>query len=358
MKRALTDSQKWLLFSGLIAVGFLIYLLAPVLTPFLVAALLSYLFDPLVDRMEAKGLPRIAAVCIVFLLLILIIVIALLVLVPALENQIRAMITRVPDYLDRLQTSVIPWLRDSLGLDVELLDGEALRQALQEHWSKFGNLARTVLAWVSESGLALVAWLANLVLIPVVTFYLLRDWDILMGKLRVLVPRQWESGLVRLAGEADTVLGAFLRGQLLVMLSLAFIYSLGLWLVGLELALIIGLIAGLVSFVPYLGFILGIVLAGIAALMQFHDVIHLLYVAIVFGIGQALEGMLLTPMLVGDKIGLHPVAVIFAVMAGAQLFGFVGVLLALPVAAVIMVLLRELHRQYRRSQIYGDDLTG
>jgi len=159
--------------------------------------------------------------------------------------------------------------------------------------------------------------------------------------------------VVALARESDEVLGAFLRGQLMVMLSLATVYSLGLMWLGLDLGLLLGSLAGLVSFVPYLGFILGIVLAGVAAVMQFHDVIHLVYVFAVFAVGQTLESVLFTPYFVGDRIGLHPVAVIFAVMAGGQLYGFVGILLALPVAAVVMVLLRFVHRRYTESDLYA-----
>jgi predicted PurR-regulated permease PerM len=159
----------------------------------------------------------------------------------------------------------------------------------------------------------------------------------------------------RLAAEMDEVLGAFLRGQLLVMLALGIIYSVGLWIVGLNVALVVGMIAGLASIVPYLGFIIGVASAIGAALVQFGDLTPLIYIAIVFGVGQALESMLLTPMLVGDKIGLHPVAVIFAIMAGGQLFGFVGILVALPVAAMIMVLVRHLHGRYKSSSMYGQD---
>jgi predicted PurR-regulated permease PerM len=193
---------------------------------------------------------------------------------------------------------------------------------------------------------------ASFLLIIVVTFYLLRDWDVLVGRVRELLPRKTEPVIVQLAQQSDEVLGAFLRGQLLVMLSLAIVYTSGLMIIGLDLALLIGMMAGLVSFVPYLGFIVGIAAAIIAALFQFQEIMPLLYIAIVFGIGQMLEGMLLTPLLVGDRIGLHPVVVIFAVLAGGQLFGFVGVLLALPVAAVIAVVLRYLHAEYKKSALY------
>ena len=192
----------------------------------------------------------------------------------------------------------------------------------------------------------------NIALIPVVAFYLLRDWDLLVERIHNMIPRQFVTTTVNLTKECDEVLSAFLRGQLLIMLLLGCIYALGLALIGLDLALIIGLLAGLASLVPYLGFIVGILAASIAAILQFQEFMPLVYVALVFGVGQLLEGSLLTPLLVGDRIGLHPVAVIFAVLAGGQLFGFVGVLLALPIAAVVMVFVRHLYGQYRTSQYY------
>jgi predicted PurR-regulated permease PerM len=315
---------------------------------------LSYLGDPLVDRLEARGLPRTASVAIVFVLLLGIIILVLLLLVPAIGHQIEVLASKVPAYLDWVNANAGPWVQKTFGVDASLLDLSFLKSALQDHWQQLGGAAKNIMAWLSHSGMAVVAFMANLLLIPVVTFYLLRDWDILVEKIHGQLPRRWETAAVKLAKESDEVLGAFLRGQLLVMLALAFVYSMGLWWVGLELALIIGLFAGLVSFVPYLGFIVGILLAGIAALMQFHDPVYVLLIAAVFGVGQALEGMLLTPLLVGDKIGLHPVAVIFAVMAGAQLFGFVGVLLALPVAAVVMVMIRHFQQIYRLSNLYTE----
>ena len=206
---------------------------------------------------------------------------------------------------------------------------------------------------VGRSGQLLVGWLTYLLLIPVVTFYLLRDWDHLVAAVRDLLPKRLEPTVVKLAREIDAVLAEFLRGQLTVMLALAVIYTTGLWLVGLELAFFIGMLAGFVSFVPYLGVIVGLVVASFAAFLQFQDVVHIAGVAAVFGVGQLLEGMVLSPLLVGDRIGLHPVAVIFAVMAGGQLFGFFGVLLALPVAAIIVVLLRHSRDEYLQSALYG-----
>ncbi len=348
----ISDSQKWLLLAGTVFFGWLLYLLAPVLTPFLVAALLSYLGDPLVDRLEARKISRTLGVVIVFSLIVLLGLLLLLILVPMLETQIRILITKIPQGLSWLNEALLPRLSETFNMEIQGIDPEAIRKAIASHWKQLGNVAGQILQTVGSSGQVLMTWLAYLMLVPVVSFYLLRDWDHMVAHVRDLLPRRHEPTVVKLSRECDAVLAEFMRGQLLVMLALGVIYTLGLWIVGLELALLIGMLAGLVSFVPYLGFIVGIGVAGFAAIMQFHDAIHVVYIAIVFGIGQALEGMVLSPLLVGDRIGLHPVAVIFAVMAGGQLFGFFGVLLALPVAAVIVVLLRHTHQVYLESGFY------
>ncbi|MGD8782870.1 MAG: AI-2E family transporter [Thioalkalispiraceae bacterium] len=348
----MTDSNKWYWLTIFIISGVLIYLLAPVLTPFMIAAVLAYIGDPLVDRLEGYKLSRTLAVIIVFLVLTLFAVVALIILVPMLEKQIVILGQKIPAYIETIQTKLIPWLNARFGLDI-VVDPAKLRESLQVNWKEAGGVVTTVLTSISRSGAFLAEVAANLVLIPVVAFYLLRDWDILVARICEMLPRKSEPVIKKITKESDEVLGSFLRGQLLVMLALSLIYSVGLGIVGLELALLIGMIAGLVSFVPYLGFIVGIVIAGIAAIMQFGDITHLVYVGIVFMVGQMLEGMVLTPALVGDRIGLHPVAVIFAVLAGGQLFGFLGVLLALPVAAIIVVILRYLHEQYKSSTMYS-----
>lgn len=349
----MTDAQKFLLLALVAVTGWLVYLLAPVMTPFMVAALLAYLGDPLVDRLEKKGLSRTLSVSAVFIIMLLVGLGLLLVLLPVLEQQLASMIKRVPVYIDWLQNTGLPWVFARLGMDAATIDLASIKQSLTEHWQQAGGIAASVIGSISRSGAAVLGWIANLVLIPVVTFYLLRDWDKLMKAIRETLPRSFEPVAVKLAGESDEVLGAFLRGQFLVMIALGTLYSVGLWMTGLEMALLIGMLAGLVSFVPYLGLIVGIVVAGIVAVVQFHEFTPLIYVAAVFSIGQLLEGTVLTPLLVGDRIGLHPVAIIFAVLAGGQLFGFLGILLALPVAAVIMVLLRHAHEQYLASGVYG-----
>lgn len=351
----MTDSNKWLMIATGVIGGLLLYLLAPILTPFIVAAVLAYISDPLVDRLEARKLPRTLAVAAVFVSLTLIAVITLLVLVPMIERQIDVFVQKLPSYINLFQHKLLPHLYRILGISET--DGLSfdLKSSLQSYWDTAGGFTGQALSSVTRSGLAFAGLLANLLLIPVVTFYLLRDWDHLVARVNELIPRRSQPVVARLAGESDEVLGSFLRGQMMVMIALAVIYSIGLSIVGLDLAVLIGLSAGMISFVPYLGFVVGILFAGIAAVVQFQDVIHLGYIAIVFGIGQAVEGMLLTPLLVGDRIGLHPVAVIFAVLAGGQLFGFIGVLLALPVAAVIAVILRYLHERYLESGLYSKE---
>ncbi len=349
----MSDSQRWYLLTVIVLSGLLLYLLAPVLTPFLVGMTLAYIGDPLVDRLEARGLSRTLSVVAVFTLFTGVALTLLVILVPMLEQQIVLLLQKLPGYIDWLQHQALPYLASALGVEGIEIDLGALKAYAREHWQAAGGVAAGVLGSVTRSGLTVLGWFANLLLIPVVAFYLMRDWDVLMGRIRELLPRRWEADVVRLAAASDEVLGAFLRGQLLVMCALGFIYSVGLWLVGLDLALLIGLLAGIVSFVPYLGFIVGIVAAGIAAVMQFQDAAHLLGVVAVFGVGQLIEGLVLQPVLLGERIGLHPVAVIFAILAGGQLFGFMGILLALPVAAVIAVLLRYTHERYLQSGLYG-----
>jgi len=350
---ALSDSQKWLILAVLVLTGWLLYLLAPVLTPFLISMLLAYLGDPLVDRLERHRLSRTVSVLIVFAGMLLSGFAAVLVLLPALQAQVAVLILNIPTALDWVQQWLLPKMSALFSTGEVSIDVDAVKTALLGHWQEVGSVAKNLMLHIGRSGQLIVGWVTYLLLIPVVTFYLLRDWDILVANVRDLLPRKLEPTVARLAQEIDAVVAEFLRGQLTVMAALGIIYVVGLWLVGLQLAFIVGLLAGVVSFVPYLGVIVGVIVAGLAAVVQFQDLIHLLGVVAVFGVGQILEGMVLSPLLVGDRIGLHPVAVIFAVLAGGQLFGFLGVLLALPVAAVIVVLLRHSKQEYQQSQLYA-----
>lgn len=343
-------TRFWLIV-GALFLGTL-YLLAPVLTPFLFAALLAYLGDPLIDRLTARGMSRSWAVALVFGALLLGLLLLLLLLIPLSAHQFKGLMQRLPGYIDWFQLHTLPWLQHTLGIDPAMFDLSRLRTQIMAYAQELGDLAGGLLQSFRASSAALFSWLANLVLVPVVTFYLLRDWDILVAKIHGLLPRQIEPTVAALARDSDEVIGAFLRGQLIVMSALGVIYSMGLAAIGLEFSLLIGLLAGLVSFVPYLGLIVGIAVASTAAVLQSQSFLNIIPVLIVFGVGQLISDFFLTPKLVGDRIGLHPVVVLFAVLAGGHLFGFFGILLALPAAAVIAVILRHAHDEYLQSTFY------
>lgn len=342
---------QWLVIAGV--VGWLVWLLSPILMPFMLAAVFAYLGDPLVDRLERLRIGRGLAAGIVFLVMLLLVVLALLLLVPLIQRQIARFIAALPGYVAWLTHTAVPWLEHKLNIPASEFDASTLIARMREHLGTVGGIAAAVLGYATRSGLALIGVGVAVVLVPVVTFYLLRDWDKLVATIDALLPREAQPTIRRLARETDSVLGAFVRGQLLVMLGLAIYYAVALKLAGLDVGPLIGMIAGLVSFVPYLGFIIGIVASVIAALVQFHDAFHLILVLVVFGVGSLLESYILVPKLVGDRIGLHPVAVIFAVLAFGELFGFMGVLLALPMASIAMVLLRFLRERYEASSLFA-----
>lgn len=343
--------RYWPWLATAIGIGVLLFLLSPILMPFVVGAGLAYIGNPLVLQLMRWRLSRTLAVCVVFLVLTLVSIVALLLLVPLLQTQFIALLNSLPDMLNWVQHTLMPRL--GLPASRELpLDAESLRKLIAANWSSASGVAALVWEKISSSGLALFAAVANLLLIPIVSFYLLRDWPQLLDWVRDMIPRRHLPRVTQIAEETDDVLGAFIRGQLLVMLALAAIYGIGLEIVGVRFGLVIGLVAGLLSFVPYLGFVSGFGAAIIASLVQSPELLPLLWVALVFGIGQLAESAFLTPKLVGDRIGLHPVAVIFAIMAGGQLFGFIGVLLALPATAVIAVLMRHVKAQWMKSPLY------
>ena len=350
MNSALRQHWPWYV-AGLALIA-LLWLLGPILMPFVIGAALAYIGDPLVDWMERRRLSRTLSVAIVFVVLSLIGLLALLLLVPLLYHQAVALLKNIPDWLAWVQNTALPRLGVSLPEGVHL-DPEGLKQIVTEHWSKAGNILQTVWGHVSQSSVAMITAVANLLLIPVVTFYLLRDWDRLVDWVRGMSPPRHLPRVSQMANETDEVLGGFLRGQLLLMLAQAIYYTVGLWIAGLDMALLIGMLIGLISFVPYLGAIVGLFAAAVAMLVQTQDPTSLLWIGAIFAIGQFLESNILAPWLVGDRIGLHPVAVIFAVMAGGQLFGFIGVLVGLPVAAVIAVLLRHAKQERLKSPIFN-----
>jgi len=344
-----TDSRNWLILALLAGGGWLVYLLAPVITPFAISAVLAYLGDPLVDRLEKFSIKRwkvgrTLAVSIVFVLMLSLLTVVLLILIPLLIDQIRLLIHLFPRWIEWFSGTGLPWLAGKLGFELTGFDPAEFTQVLKDYWREISSAAFRVVDYISRGGMAVAALLTNLILI-----------DPMIRATHDLLPRNMEAEISRTAKEVDEVLGAFFRGQLMVMLALGLIYSIGMSMVGIDLAILIGMGAGLLSIVPYLGSIVGVLVAAGAAIFQFQDVFHLVMVLLVFGAGQAAESMYLTPKLVGDRIGLHPVTVIFAVLAGGQLFGFLGILLALPVAAALNVLVRRMLLKYRQSDLYNSE---
>lgn len=354
------SQNRWLIL--LICICFAVYMLLPILSPFFIAAILSYLCDPLVDRISEYHFPlikldrpikvgRTLATLAVMVFILLMLLLLVLIVTPLLQKESQLIAERLPDLITNTRNSVEPWLQQYLGIRLNI-DIAQIQEIVTKNWKTAGGLFGGILMSAGTQGMALIGILANLLLLPVVLFYMLRDWDGFVASLGQLVPRDSHDAVVEIAQEIDQVLGEFLRGQFAVMIALSLFYAVGLWLIGLDMAFPIGLIAGLLSFVPYLGMALGLGLALLVAALQFTSLAQVVPVLMVFGAGQLIEGMWLTPKLVGDRIGLHPVIVIFALMAGGQLFGFTGILLALPVSAALAVGFRHTKKSYLKSDAY------
>jgi predicted PurR-regulated permease PerM len=356
----LSAEQKQTLFwvSVWAAFFFLLWILGPVLTPFLAAAIIAYALNPAVDKLcrlrlfRRWEMPRALAVTVVIVLFGAVAATLLLIVVPVLRKEIPLLQAAIPAFLAKLNDTLGPHLQQ-LGVHFTL-DGATIKSLAAEKMAESGDqIWAAVLNSVRAGGSAVLGWLATVVLIPVVLFYLLLDWHKLLGHIAGAVPRRFIEATMAMANEADVLLAQYLRGQLLVMLVLAIYYSSALAVAGFDVALPVGILTGVLVFIPYLGFGLGLLLALMAAMLQFSDWSGLVAVAIIYGVGQVLEGFFLTPRLVGERIGLDPLAVIFALLAFGQLFGFVGVLLALPASALLMVGFRHLRRHYLRSSFYN-----
>jgi predicted PurR-regulated permease PerM len=346
------NANLWGWLAVALTLGGLLYLLSPILAPFLFAAILAYILDPLVERLTGRYMPRTLAVILVMVGVLALLVAFALVVLPLFAKELRLLTERLPAFIAWLNTRLVPLAQEYLGVAFQL-DVESVRGLAAELITENQHLIGRLLGSLKIGGLALVAFLVNLLLVPVVLFYLLRDWHPLRERVDRLIPRHVHAKARTMLREVDAVLAEFLRGQLTVILTMSVYYVLALWLAGLEFALPIGLITGLLVFVPYVGALLGFVLGTVAALMQFDGLWSLAWVWLAFGVGQLLEGMAVTPLLVGERIGLHPVAVIFALLAFGQIFGFFGVLLALPASAALLVGLRHLRGAYLASSLYG-----
>ncbi len=349
------NQQQFVAWSAIIALaGLLLWVLSPVLMPFVVAAVLAYVLSPLVKgllRISAGALPVLLAVGVVELLFLVVALAIMLLVVPILAKELPLMREQLPDLLFKAQAVLAPWLKE-LGIELAL-DAASLKAFIIKYFNT--SVEDSLDGWLTSlriGGSVALAVVGNVVLIPVALFYLLADWDRFVAHVVGLVPQRMRPGFDGFVAEVDEVLGQYLRGQLTVMVILACFYSAGLALFGLDLALPIGVFSGLAVVIPYLGFGVGLVLALLAGLLQFAAWKAAVMVAVVFGLGQLLEGFVLTPRLVGERIGLHPLAVIFALLAFGQVFGFVGVLVALPASAILLVCLRRARQRYLASHLF------
>ncbi|OTG62178.1 AI-2E family transporter [Acinetobacter sp. ANC 3903] len=349
-------SRRIFILAAIAFILWVLYLLKPVVLPFIGAFLIAYLFSPLVDKLHKIGLPRWLAISVVFIGIGVVVTWAMWYLAPLVWKQLMYAKTSIPAGIHWLNYTVLPWLSHTFNLAPMEIDTEQMSSAIMDYiqTNYSADSVQALVLKVAQSGLNFIQIGGTIILIPIIAFYFLLDWDRMLDSFRRLIPRPYEKVTLNIVSECHSVLGAFVKGQFLVMLLLGVVYAGGLQMIGLEVGLIIGMVAGLASIIPYLGFAVGIIAAVIATMFQFGlDWMQLLLVGVVFMIGQAVEGYILQPFLLGDKIGLSPVAVVFAVLAGAQLAGFLGMLIALPVAAIIVVLLRHARECYEKSRIYG-----
>ena len=335
---------------GLAALA-LLYALSPILTPFLRAGILAYICNPVTDRLAGWGLPRMAAVVLVILALAAMTAGLVLIILPLLYEEAMLLAARMPEAMALINEKLAPWLRQNFGIKLKL-DAASLQKLAAGNWDTVQVVLERIYSSLKIGGVALVGLMVNLLLAPVVMFYLLLDWHGMLARLSGIVPRPWHAKLRQIAGDIDSVLSQYLRGQILVMAILAVYYSMALWIADIPSALSIGVVTGLLIFIPYLGYATGLILALLVAVLQFAGWGPIVAVLIVYGIGQVLESFVLTPFLVGERIGLHPLAVIFALMAFGQLFGFFGILAALPASVALLVGLRELRLLYLDSRLY------
>lgn len=353
----LTPRQTQTALWSAVAVLFVLALvkLGPVLTPFIMGGIMAYVLEPGVRAMSKKGIPRFLAVMVMVSITLLSALAILLILVPIIQQEFVQIRERLPGLLAAITEQFLPWLKERFGIELSL-DTSALRTWFTENVKDFGDdVAATVFAYAKTGWGATLQVLSLIFLVPVVSVFLLMDWDRMMQSIRDLIPVRWRTQTITLAEEVDGVLGQYLRGQLKVMIALAVFYSIGLAIAGFNLWLPIGVLSGVMVALPYLGPAISVGFALVDGMLQMGPLYGLISVAIVYGLGQVLESLFLTPRLVGESIGLHPVAVIFALLAFGSLFGFVGVLVALPLAAILAVALGRVRSAYRASEFYHRD---
>ncbi|MDQ0998718.1 putative PurR-regulated permease PerM [Phyllobacterium ifriqiyense] len=341
--------------AAMVVFALFLFVFSSILLPFVAGMVLAYFLDPVADRLQRLGLSRLLATVVILVLFIVTFTVLLIILVPVLASQMSDFIARLPSYVSRLQELIASrdsqWLKDFIGVDASVI-----RNSLDSLLQQGAGFLTTLLQSIWSSGKTLIDVVALFVVTPVVAFYMLLDWDRMVSKIDQLVPRDHLYTVRGIATDMNKAIAGFVRGQGTVCLLLGMIYAVGLTVVGLNFGLLIGLFAGLISFIPYVGSLVGLVLALCVALVQFWpEWGGIVGVAIAFGIGQFIEGNILQPKLVGQSVGLHPVWLMFALFAFGSLMGFTGMLIAVPTAAAIGVLVRFVINRYQQSPLYTGD---
>lgn len=349
-----TENKNWIFWLTLFGIFcLLVYTLRSVLLPFVVGIIIGYLLDPLATRFEKLKLSRTTATCLVLFLVAIILTPALIALAGMIDEQLALFINAVPKYMSSLSQKIEPLIAN-LQDSFPALSREKIREYLQGNISNGLKLLGSVLRKLITSSYALFNIISLLLITPVVAFYMLRDWNDFIKKVDSLLPKSYKKEIRNQAKAIDKIISSFIRGQLSVCVLLGSFYAIGLTLVGLDLGMLVGFIAGIISFIPYVGSIVGFITAMAIAFAQFDYWVPIAQVVGVFAVGQFLEGNFLTPKLVGDSIGLHPVWVMFALLAGGVLLGFLGLMIAVPLAAVIGVLVRFAISKYKQSSLYRE----
>ena len=348
-------SRNWIFWLVLLAIScWLIYILRPVLLPFVAGIIIGYLLDPLATKLEKWGINRTIATIMVMLLVIIIAVPLTLLIINLINEQLGIFLNVIPHYVSTLLKKAEPFFIE-IKEHFPSLDIEQIKEDVRSQMSNNLKIAGTIIKRVVSSGMAIVNLISLLIITPVVAFYMLRDWKAFVSKVNSLLPRKSKHSIVKQAKEIDRTLAGFIRGQFSVCVILGAFYSLGLHFAGLDLGLMVGFISGIISFIPYVGTIVGFIMSVILAFIQFDTAGPIITVITIFLVGQFLEGNFLTPKLVGDSIGLHPVWVMFALLAGGVLLGFLGLMVAVPVAGIIGVLIRHAIDNYKKSSLYLED---
>jgi predicted PurR-regulated permease PerM len=356
----LNEKNRFTLIATLAIVAFIfaLYLLKTVTIPILIAVILAYLLDPLIDKLETYKINRSPAILLLTLLTVFVLLIAALILLPAIEGEIKTAINKLPAYIEVFQSEALPKIErmvskvlpgKAFSLSSIIAEGEsALRKAPIDIWkSLLAGMTSTL-----KGTLSLIISIIGAMIIPLYLYYILRDFDSFKEKIMSIVPPRNRVNVLEKARETDEVLSAFIRGQMMVCLILAILYAIGLSVIGIDLAIVIGFLSGVLFIIPYLGTIIGLLLASTIAYLQFHDLNYLLYVAALYGAVQILEGFIITPKIVGEKVGLHPLAVILSVIIAGELFGFLGILIAVPAAAVLKIFASSAEEQYKQSKFF------